>query len=235
MADSPAPASLLRRLIAEVFGTYLLVFGVIGAALFFSIDNGALPVALAVGLAVLTGAYAVGSISGGHFNPAVTIGAAAAGRSRWADLLPYWVAQIVGGVLATLTLGLFGVLSGKNQDFGAVSNGFDAHSPLGFSLGSVLVAEIVATLLFVLIILGVTAAGSTTAGFAPLAIGLALTLFHIVMIPISNASLNPARSIATAVLGGPDALAQLWVFLVAPLVGGLLAGVIYRPLFGAKN
>lgn len=235
MAESPVPASLVRRLIAEVFGTYLLVFGVIGAALFFSPDNGALPVALAVGLAVLTGAYAVGSISGGHFNPAVTLGAAAAGRSRWADLLPYWIAQIVGGLLATLTLGLFGVLGGIDLDFGAVSNGFDGHSPLGFTLWAVVVAEIVATLLFVLIILGVTAAGSTTAGFAPLAIGLALTLFHIVMIPISNASLNPARSIATAVLGGPDALAQLWVFLVAPLVGGLLAGVIYRPLFGVKN
>ena len=235
MPDSPAPASLVRRLIAEVFGTYLLVFGVIGAALFFAPENGALPVALAVGLAVLTGAYAVGSISGGHFNPAVTIGAAAAGRSRWADLLPYWVAQIIGGVLATLTLGLFGVLGGKSLDFGGVSNGHDAHSPDGFTLWGVVVAEIIATLLFVLIILGVTAAGSTTAGFAPLAIGLALTLFHIVLIPISNASLNPARSIATAVLGGPEALGQLWVFLVAPLVGGLLAGVIYRPLFGVKS
>lgn len=235
MAESPVPASLLRRLIAETFGTYMLVFGVIGAALFFAPDNGALPVALAVGLAVLTAAYAVGSISGGHFNPAVTIGAAAAGRARWADLLPYWIAQIIGGVLATLTFGLFGVLSGKSLDFGAVSNGYDAHSPLGFSLGSVLVAEIIATMLFVLIILGVTAAGSTTAGFAPLAIGLALTLFHLVMIPVSNSSLNPARSIATAVLGGPEALAQLWVFLVAPLVGGLLAGFLYRPLFGSKN
>ncbi|PZQ89942.1 MAG: aquaporin [Leifsonia xyli] len=226
---------MTRRLIAEIFGTYMLVFGVIGAALFFAPDNGALPVALAVGLAVLTAAYAVGSISGGHFNPAVTLGAAAAGRARWADVLPYWIAQIVGGVLATLTFGLFGILSGKSLDFGAVSNGYDAHSPLGFSLGSVLVAEIIATMLFVLIILGVTAAGSTTAGFAPLAIGLALTLVHLVMIPISNSSVNPARSIATAVLGGPDALAQLWVFLVAPLVGGLIAGVIYRPLFGSKN
>jgi aquaporin Z len=236
MPDSPAPASLVRRLIAEVFGTYILVFGLIGTALFFSVpDNGgAFPVALAIGIAVLAAAYAVGSISGGHFNPAVTLGAAAAGRSRWADLLPYWVAQIVGGLLATLTLGLFGVLSNKSLDFGSVSNGFDAHSPSGFSLGSVLVAEIIATMLFVLIILGVTAAGSTTAGFAPLAIGLSLTLFLLVMIPISNASLNPARSIATAVLGGPDALGQLWVFLVAPLVGGLIAGVIYRPLFGAK-
>ncbi len=236
MAESPAPASLVRRLIAETFGTYLLVFGVIGTALFFTADNmKALPVALAVGLAVMAGAYAVGSISGGHFNPAVTIGAAAAGRARWADLLPYWGAQIVGGLLATLTLGLFGALSGKGLDFGAVSNGFDAHSPLGFGLGSVLVAEIVATMLFVLIILGVTAAGSTTAGFAPIAIGLALTVFHLVMIPVSNASLNPARSIATAVLGGPDALGQLWLFLLAPLVGGVLAGFLYRPLFGGRN
>lgn len=233
MADSPVPASLLRRLIAETFGTYLLVFGVIGAALFFTPDNGgALPVALAVGIAVLTGAYAVGSISGGHFNPAVTLGAAAAGRARWGDLLPYWVAQIVGGVLATLSLGLLGLLGGKDLDFAAVSNGFDGPF---FALGGVIVAEIIGTLLFVLIILGVTAPGSATAGFAPLAIGLALTLFHIVLIPISNASLNPARSIATAVLGGPDALAQLWVFLVAPLVGGLIAGVVYRPLFGGKK
>ncbi|MCS0499441.1 aquaporin [Protaetiibacter mangrovi] len=234
MADSPLPASLLRRLIAETFGTYMLVFGVIGAALFFAPDNGALPVALAVGLAVLTAAYAVGSISGGHFNPAVTLGAATAGRSRWVDVIPYWIAQIVGGLLATLTLGLFGVLSDKSLDFGGASNGFDAHSPLGFGLWAVLVAEIVATMLFVLIILGVTAAGSTTSGFAPLAIGLSLTMFHLVMIPVSNASLNPARSIATAVLGGPDALAQLWVFLVAPLVGGLIAGAVYRPLFGGK-
>src|SRR5690606_15256806 len=156
MADTETavPASLTRRLIAEAFGTYLLVFGVIGAALFFATpDNGgALSVALAVGLAVLTGASAVGSISGGHSTPAVTVGAAAAGRSRWADLLPYWIAQIVGGVLATLTFGLVGVMSGKDLDFAAVSNGFGEHSPLGFGMGSVIVAEIVATMLFVLII-----------------------------------------------------------------------------------
>ncbi|MFT4029396.1 MAG: aquaporin [Protaetiibacter sp.] len=235
MADTPVPPSLLRRLIAEAFGTYMLVFSVLGAALFFAPDNGALPVALSIGIGVLTAAYAVGSISGGHFNPAVTLGAAAAGRSRWADLVPYWLAQFVGGILASLTLGLVGVLSGKSLDFASVSNGYDAHSPLGFTLWAVFVAEVVATMLFVLIILGVTAAGSTTPGFAPLAIGLALTMFHLVMIPISNASLNPARSLAPAVLGGPDALAQLWVFFVAPLVGGLLAGVVYRPLFGGKK
>ena len=233
MAESTAPAPLPRRLVAELFGTYMLVFGVIGTALFFTPDNGgALPVALAVGLAVLTAAYAVGAISGGHFNPAVTIGAAAAGRSSWGDLLPYWIAQIVGDLLATLSLGLFGVLSGKDLDFGAVSNGFDGPF---LSLGAVIVAEIIVTMLFVLIILGVTAPGSATAAFAPLAIGLALTLFHLVMIPVSNASLNPARSIATAVLGGPEALGQLWVFLVAPVVGGLIGGVIYRPLFGGEK
>lgn len=238
MADTKtsAPASLARRLVAEVFGTYLLVFGVIGTALLFTPDNGgALPVALAVGLAVLVGIYAVGAVSGGHFNPAVTIGAAVAGRTRWADLVPYWVAQIVGGVLATLTLGLFGVLSGKDLNFTGVSNGFDALSPEGFGLWAVVVAEVIATLLFVLIILCVTASGAANPGFAPLVIGLALTLFHLVMIPVSNASLNPARSIATAVLGGPDALAQLWVFLAAPLVGGLIAGLVYRPLFGSKR
>ncbi|TXK16286.1 aquaporin [Homoserinibacter sp. GY 40078] len=236
MSDDAAPAPLVRRLIAETFGTYVLVFAVLGAALFFTPDNGgALPVALGVGLGVLAAAYAVGHISGGHFNPAITLGAAVAGRSRWVDVLPYWVAQIVGAIFAVLTFGLWGIVSGKTIDFGAVSNGFDGHSPAGFTLWAVLIAEIVATFLFVTIVLGVTAAGATTAGFAPLAIGLGLTMLHFVMIPISNASLNPARSIAPALLGGPEALGQLWVFLVAPLVGGLLAGVLHRPLFGATR
>lgn len=234
MADAPLPAPLPRRLAAEAFGTYMLVFSVLGAALFFAPENGALPVALSIGIGVLTAAYAVGSISGGHFNPAVTLGAAAAGRVSWAALLPYWIAQLVGGILASLTLGLVGVLNGKSLDFAAVSNGYGEHSPSEFGLWAVLVAEFVATLLFVLIILGVTAPGSATAGFAPLAIGLALAMFHLVMIPISNASLNPARSLAPAILAGPDTLAQLWVFLVAPLLGGLVAGAIYRPLFGAR-
>lgn len=235
MSDAPAPAPLLRRLTAEAFGTYLLVFAVLGSAIFFAPDGGALPVALAIGIAVLAGAYAVGHLSGGHFNPAVTLAAAASGRMPWGGLLPYWLAQAVGGVLAALTLGLVGVLSGVSIDFGAVSNGFDAHSPLGLSLGAVFVAEVVATMLFALIILGVTAEGSTTAGFAPLAIGLALTMFHLVMIPVSNASLNPVRSLAPALLGGPDALVQLWVFFVAPLLGGIIAGVVYRPMFGAPR
>ena len=234
MAETSAPYSLTSRLIAEVFGTFVLVFGVVGTALFASSNVGYLGVAIAVGLAVLTAAYAVGHISGGHFNPAVSLGAASAGRMRWADVAPYIIAQILGGLLATLLIWVIVTLSGFTADFGAVSNGFDVHSAGHYSMLSVLIAEVVATAVFVWIILGVTAPGSTTAGFAPLAIGLALAMAHLVMIPISNASLNPARSIATAVFGGPDALAQLWVFLVAPVVGGLLAGFTWKPLFGRK-
>jgi aquaporin Z len=234
MADAAAPHSLISRLIAEAFGTFMLVFGVIGAAAFISKETGPLAVAIAVGLAVMASAYAVGHISGGHFNPAVTLGAAAAGRMRWADVVPYIVAQIVGGLLATLLLWGVQAISSLGVDFGKVSNGFDAHSPGHFTLVAVLIAEVIATGLFIWIILSVTAPGSTVAGFAPLAIGLALTMFHLVMIPVSNASLNPARSIATAVFGGPEALGQLWVFLLAPAVGGLLAGLAWKPLFGRK-
>jgi aquaporin Z len=234
MADATTPYSLTSRLIAEVFGTFVLVFGVIGTALFAGKSVGFLGIALAVGLAVLTAAYAVGHISGGHFNPAVTLGAAAAGRMRWADVVPYIIAQILGGLVATLVLWLLLTASGLPLGFDQVSNGFDAHSPAGFGLVAVLIAEAVATAVFLWIILGVTAPGSTTAGFAPLAIGLALTMVHLVMIPVSGSSVNPARSIATAVFGGPDALAQLWVFLLAPAVGGLVAGFTWKPLFGRR-
>ncbi len=234
MANATTAPSLVSRLTAEVFGTFVLVFGVIGTALYAGENVGNLGVSIAVGLAVLVAAYAVGHISGGHFNPAVSIGAAAAGRMRWADVAPYIIAQLLGGLLATLTLWLIVTLSGFTADFGAVSNGFGAHSAGLYSMASVLLAEVIATAVFVWIILGVTAPGSTTAGFAPLAIGLALTMLHLVMIPVSNASLNPARSIATAVFGGPDALIQLWVFLVAPVVGALIAGLTWRPLFGRR-
>lgn len=234
MADTTAPYSLTSRLIAEVFGTFMLVFGVVGTALFADQNVGYLGIAIAVGLAVLTAAYAVGHISGGHFNPAVSIGAAAAGRMRWADVAPYAVAQILGGLLATLLIWVFLTASGLTASFDKVSNGFGAQSAAGYGMWSVLLAEIVATAVFLWIILGVTAPGSTTAGFAPLAIGLALTMLHLVMIPISGASLNPARSIATAVFGGQIPLEQLWVFIVAPLVGGMLAGITWRPLFGRK-
>src|SRR4029453_12232329 len=159
MADTSAPYPLTSRLVAELFGTFVLVFGVIGTALFASENVGFLGVAIAVGLAVLTAAYAVGHISGGHFNPAVSLGAAAAGRMRWADVLPYVLAQILGGLVATLLIWLLVPLSGFTADFGAVSNGFDAHSAGRYSMVSVLLAEVVATVVFLWIILGVTAPG----------------------------------------------------------------------------
>ena len=240
MADSTAAAPaypLGRRLIAEVFGTFMLVFGLIGAALFISGQTGPLGPALALGLAVLTAAYAVGHISGGHFNPAVTLGAAAAGRARWRDVIPYILAQIVGGILATSVLLWISVASdgGFTADFATASNGWGELSPGGFGFWSAAITEIVITALFLWVILGVTEAGSTTAGFAPLAIGLALTLFLLVAIPVDNASLNPARSIATAIYGGELALQQLWLFLVAPVVGALLAGLTYRFLFAFRR
>jgi aquaporin Z len=233
MAETTSP-SYVRRLTAETFGTFLLVFGVIGAALNYGEEAKPLVVGLAVGIAVLGGAYAVGHISGGHFNPAVSVGVAAAGRMPWKDVLPYAAAQIVGGLLATLIHFLIVLSQGKPvaESFAAVSNGYDG----GFApLVTVLIVEIVITAFFLWIILGVTVEGSTTAGFAPLAIGLALALFHFIAIPIDNASLNPARSLATAVFGGATPLGQVWLFFVAPIVGALIAGLTWKPLFGRKG
>jgi aquaporin Z len=228
--------SLGKRLIAEAFGTFVLVGGVIGTAFFASPSTGLTGVALAVGIAVLGAAYAVGHISGGHFNPAVSIGAAAAGRFAWADVLPYIAAQIVGGALATTILLAIraGAPDGAVAGFDKVSNGYDGASPGGFNLLSVIIAEAVFTAVFLYVILGVTDRRAPS-GFAPLAIGLTLTLMHFVLIPISNASLNPARSIATAIYGGPVALVQLWVFIVAPIVGALIAGLTYNVLFDRKK
>lgn len=235
MAETSSP-KLGRRLVAEAFGTFLLVFGVIGVAINYGEDAKPLVVGLAVGIAVLAGAYAVGHISGGHFNPAVSIGVAAAGRMPWRDVLPYIAAQIVGGLVATLIHWLLVLSSGAGLDavadvFAGVSNGFDgAFAPLV----TVLILEIAITAVFLWVILGVTAEGSTTAGFAPLAIGLALALFHFIAIPLDNASLNPARSLATAVFGGVEPLAQLWLFFVAPIVGALVAGLTWKPLFARR-
>jgi len=237
-ASSTATPSLTARLIAEAFGTFLLVFGVIGTALFASSNTGYLGVALAVGLTLVAGIYMVGNISGGHFNPAVSVGVATAGRLPWRDVAPYIVAQIVGGIIATSLL--FAISAGGKegylqslQDGGFASNGFGEHSPGGFGLVSVLIAEIVLTAIFVWVILGVTGPKGN-ASLAPLAIALTLTLIHLISIPISNTSVNPARSIATALYGGPDALIQLWVFLVAPIVGALIAGATYKVLFDRK-
>ena len=237
--DVDATSSLAQRVTAEMFGTFLLVGGVIGTALFSSGNTGILGVALAVGLAVIGGAYAVGDISGGHFNPAVTLGAAASGRFAWRDVPYYVLAQIIGGALATTVLfviatnGPAGALQGF-IDGGFASNGFGEHSPGGFSLVAVIVAEVVLTAVFLYVILGVTDRRAAS-GFAPLTIGLTLSVLHLIAIPISNASFNPARSIATAIFGGTDALIQLWVFIVAPIVGALIAGFTYGALFDAKK
>lgn len=233
MAETTAP-SYVRRLTAEVFGTFVLVFGVIGVALNYGGEAKPLVVGLGVGIAVLAAAYAVGHISGGHFNPAVSVGVAAAGRMPWRDVLPYAAAQIVGGLLATLVHLAIVASQGAEiaSSFAAVSNGYDgAFAPLV----TVLILEIVITAVFVWIILSVTAEGSTTSGFAPLAIGLALALFHFIAIPLDNASLNPARSLATAVFGGAEPLTQVWLFFVAPVVGALIAGLTWKPLFARKG
>jgi aquaporin Z len=253
MSDITIEPSTGTRLVAEALGTFLLVFGGVGTALFAAtfpagsegnpLGVGFVGVALAFGLTVVVGAYAWGPISGGHFNPAITLGLAAAGRFAWKDTIGYIIAQIVGGALATtviVLIGLFGVDNwlANAQDGGFASNGYgdgDFGSPGGFGLGAAIVAEIVLTAFFVLVILGVTSATRGTAALAPLAIGLTLTLIHLVLIPIDNASVNPARSIAAAIYGGPAPLSQLWVFIVFPIVGGLLAGVLHRALFEPKG
>jgi aquaporin Z len=215
---------MTRELSAEFIGTFTLVAAVCGAALFSAPSAGLIAVAFAVGLSVLAMAYAVGSISGGHFNPAVTIGLVAAGRFEVNKAVPYIFAQVLGGVAAAAVFYfiLSGAPAGKWNDFVAISN---LYGGTGFPLLPVAVIEIVITALFVLVIVSV-ASPRMPAGFAPIAIGLALVLFHLVAIPVSNASLNPARSTATAVFGGAVALQSLWLFWVAPIVGGLIGGAL---------
>ncbi|MEI3846467.1 MULTISPECIES: aquaporin Z [unclassified Microbacterium] len=253
MSDTTIPPTTVNRLVAEALGTFLLVFGGVGAALFaasFPAGSESNPlgiafvgVSLAFGLTVVAGAYAWGPISGGHFNPAITLGLAAAGRFEWNKTIGYIVAQLIGGALGTTVIVLIGLFGTDDwlanaQDGGFAANGFgtgEFGSPGGFGMGAAIVAEIVLTAIFVLIILGVTNPTRGTAPLAPLAIGLTLTLIHLISIPIDNTSVNPARSIASAIYGGPDALLQLWVFIVFPIVGGLLAGVLHRALFEPKG
>lgn len=214
-----------RELGAEFIGTFTLVSAVCGAALFSAPSAGLVAVAFAVGLSVLAMAFAVGHISGGHFNPAVTCGLVVAGRFEGRRAIPYIVAQVLGGAAAAAVFYfvLAGAPAGKWNTFTAISNiyGGTGHFPLA----QVFVTEAVITALFLVVIVGSTSRRAP-AGFAPIAIGLALTLFHLVAIPISNASLNPARSTATALFGGPDALQTLWLFWVAPIVGGIIGGAI---------
>lgn len=224
---------MIKRLSAEAFGTFWLVFGGCGSAVLAAgipeVGIGYAGVALAFGLTVLTMAYAVGHISGGHFNPAVSLGLAIAGRFQYKDLVPYWVAQLVGGILGAAVL--FVIASGT-ADFtagGFASNGYDALSPQGYGLVSVLIAEVVLTAFFLIIILGSTH-GNAPVGFAPIAIGLGLTLIHLISIPVSNTSVNPARSIAAAIFAQNGALGQVWLFILAPLAGAALGAVLWKAL-----
>ena len=223
----------MKKYFAEFFGTFWLVFGGCGsavlAAAFPELGIGFAGVALAFGLTVLTMAYAVGHISGGHFNPAISVGLFVGGRFAAKDLLPYIVAQVIGAISAAAVLYL--IASGKAgfdaTTSGFASNGFGEHSPGGYNIVSALVIEIVLTASFLIIIMGATDKRAP-AGFAPIAIGLALTLIHLISIPVTNTSVNPARSTGVALFQGGWAIEQLWLFWVAPIIGGAIGAVIYR-------
>ncbi|QMV51128.1 aquaporin Z [Ewingella americana] len=231
---------MLNKLSAEFLGTFVLVFGGCGsavlAAAFPELGIGFAGVALAFGLTVLTMAYAVGHISGGHFNPAITIGLLAGGRFPAKEVVPYIVAQVLGGIAAAAVLYL--IASGKAgfdaTASGFASNGYGEHSPGGFSLTSAIVIEFVLSAVFLIVIHGATDKFAA-AGFAPLAIGLALTLIHLISIPVTNTSVNPARSTAVALFQGTWAIQQLWVFLLVPILGGVAGGLIYRCLLEKKS
>jgi len=248
MSDTEIPEepSLGARFGAEVAGTFLLVFGVIGTVLFTAnftggasgtsewLAAGIVGVALAIGLAVVAGAYAFGPVSGGHFNPAVTLGLAAARRFPWRETWVYIVAQIIGGLIATAVLALIeagGPDGFTSASFAGASNGYGDASPGGYSWWAVAIVEFVLTAVFLYVILGVTHRRAAV-GFAGIPIGLTLVVIHLVAIPVSNASVNPARSIATAVFGGAVPLGQLWLFILAPIAGGIVAGLTFEALFG---
>jgi aquaporin Z len=223
--------SIAKRAAAEFLGTFWLVFGGCGsavlAAAFPQLGIGFAGVALAFGLTVLTMAYAVGHISGAHFNPAVSIGLFFGKRFPAQDLLPYIVAQVIGGAVAAFVL--YEIASGKagfSTAGGFASNGFGDHSPGGYTLAAVFLAEVVLTFGFLIVIMGATD-GRAPAGFAPIAIGLCLTLIHLISIPVDNTSVNPARSTAVALFAGGWAIQQLWVFWLAPIIGGALGGIVY--------
>ncbi len=230
--------SLGRRSLAELLGTFWLVFGGCGAAvLSAAVPNlgiGYLGVALAFGLTVLTMCFAIGHISGGHLNPAVSVGLAAGRRFPVSELPAYIVAQLIGGIAAA---GLLYVIASGKAGFllsaGLASNGYGDHSPGHYSLLACLVAEVVLTFMFLMIILGATDRRAPS-GFAPIAIGLGLTLIHLIGIPVTNTSVNPARSTGPAVFVGGWALQQLWLFWLAPIAGALIAGFVYRALFEPK-
>jgi aquaporin Z len=234
-----AEHSTIQKAGAEFIGTFWLVFGGCGsavlAAAFPQLGIGFTGVSLAFGLTVLTMAYAVGHISGGHFNPAVTIGLFTAKRIPANDIFAYLIAQVLGATVAAAVL--YVIASGKagfSLSGGFASNGYGAHSPGGYSLAAALVTEVVLTFFFLMIILGATSKRAPV-GFAPIAIGLALTLIHLISIPVTNTSVNPARSTGQALIVGDWALAQLWLFWVAPIVGAALAGLVHPLLEGTPE
>ncbi|MFD3444364.1 aquaporin Z [Microbacteriaceae bacterium 4G12] len=236
---------MAAKLTAEFAGTFLLVLGGVGSALFAanfgvssngtSLGIGFVGVALAFGLAVVASAYTFGPISGGHFNPAVTLGLVVAGRFPWRDSTGYLIAQVFGGVVATSIIALVGSSADGWFDAarsgGFASNGWGELSPGGFGILGVIVVEFLFTALLVMVVLGVTHSTTGDSQFAGLVIGLTLTLIHLVTIPVDNTSVNPARSIATALYGGGEPLAHLWVFIVFPILGAVLAGFASRTLF----
>ncbi len=239
-----ASPTTAHKLAAEFLGTFVLVLGGCGAAVLAanfptaesnSLGIGLLGVSFAFGLTVLVMAFAVGHVSGGHFNPAVTLGAAASGRFPWKDTLPYIATQLVAAIVAA---GVLWVIATGQPGFSAsesgfATNGFGDHSPGGYSLLAVLVCEVVMAAIFLFVILGATD-HRAPAGFAPIAIGLSLTLIHLVSIPVSNTSVNPARSIGPALFAGGEAISQVWLFVVAPIAGAMIAGVAYRALLGGR-
>jgi aquaporin Z len=224
---------MIKKLFAELFGTFWLVFGGCGAAVlaagFPELGIGFVGVSLAFGLTVLTMAYTVGHISGGHFNPAVSLGLAVGGRFGWNELIPYWAAQVVGAFTAAGLL--FVIASGADgwSPGGFASNGFGELSPGGYSMTAALLIEVLLTAMFLLIILGSTS-DKAPAGFAPIAIGLALTLIHLISIPVTNTSVNPARSTGVAFYAETGAVSQLWLFWVAPLAGAAIGALIWKLL-----
>ncbi|EGR0788611.1 aquaporin Z [Vibrio vulnificus] len=230
----------MNKYLAELFGTFWLVLGGCGsavlAAAFPDVGIGLLGVSLAFGLTVLTMAFAIGHISGCHLNPAVTIGLWAGGRFEAKEIVPYILAQVIGGVIASGVL--YTIASGQMgfdaTSSGFASNGYGEHSPGGYSLTSALVTEIVMTMMFLLVILGATDQRAPQ-GFAPIAIGLCLTLIHLISIPVTNTSVNPARSTGVALYVGDWATAQLWLFWVAPILGALLGAVAYKLISGSNK
>ncbi len=228
-----------RRAAAEVIGTFWLVLGGCGSAVlaakFPDVGIGLVGVSLAFGLTVLTMAYAIGHISGCHLNPAVTVGLWVGKRIPGRDVVPYIIAQVAGGLLAGLVLW---VIASGNPEFsvsgGFAANGYGAHSPGGYDLPACMLCEVVMTMMFLMVILGATDKRAP-AGFAPIAIGLCLTLIHLISIPVTNTSVNPARSTGVAVFVSDWATAQLWLFWVAPIVGAAVAGLLYRAVAGAQE